>query len=484
MAFPTLAFEDFDEIDDPRYVYDADIPWWAGSYYNYDSGYWGFAYLKDPEKDQFDSYFNINTRQYKMITGAYVEGGQRVYTMIGRDLGVDYSPYIANLEKHVLGLRVLGYRWNALGFGRFDIDTTTILGYSSSGTVWRINTGKPDFAVNVTGNLLKLNLNGTMLRLYDDTIENYYTNYVIGGNIQLIPRRLTLQGIYGQYEKNKDWFYEVNVGLNLIPGALRFDGAIRDSRFVNVDDPAVRGPDGKYVFFDKEKVVDYLLERDKLLDVSLLGKSFNLGPTINFNLMGTSNMLKIEYASVAPPYTPPPLDPQTAVILETNYDIFSFRQHYVNMIPERENAAKRQFYRFQVIAEPQLDLPYGFRATLRFNFDYDKNYREESLKPRSYSQLGLQLATARDILRFKNVKFDGFCLLEREVGYVTEPFKYGWMVRYDAPNGVKFRIQYFNSKDFKDPLLDPFGNDRYKVYRWYRNDAKVQGWRIVLGIPF
>jgi hypothetical protein len=59
------------------------------------------------------------------------------------------------------------------------------------------------------------------------------------------------------------------------------------------------------------------------------------------------------------------------------------------------------------------------------------------------------------------------------------------ILKYDAPNNVKFRLEYLSSKDYKNTtkfVRNEAINDRYGDIRYYGN-SKFHGIRLSINFP-
>ena len=130
-------------------------------------------------------------------------------------------------------------------------------------------------------------------------------------------------------------------------------------------------------------------------------------------------------------------------------------------------------------------MPGNLNAVFRLDLDMDMNYTD-LIEKQVYTLAGMRLYTTKSLWRFKNVERDSFFLLSLagEDYKKRDPFKYSLMAKYNAPNGLRFRLQYFGSDDFKERPRDIFGIERFAPYRWYYNDLGKTGLRLVVAVPF
>lgn len=472
------------------YEYDMDIPWRAGHEKNvgYRSGYWGFSYNLDPGQDQskLQPYYNIETyydRWNKTIRGPLVEGGQNINTTFGARLGIFYSPYVAYFDDKVLGMRMSGFNWDVFKLGNLMFEGTYIFGYLNGTALWKgpeLIDGQGDYALNMKGDLGGIKVNNSALRYYNTEKEQYFNNYSLEGAVDF-SRKMNLTGLYAGYEENDDKLYSLNWRWDMVPNLLRLESCLRDSEVKSLS--TIRGPQSFYIIRPEDPTM-----LDPLEEAAFLGHCFNIGPTVWGKIGPTQNMLKLDYATSAKvdfrsttPIEVPEL-PRVSLSLSTNYQNFIIQNNYYRLISGQDD---RSFYRFGVVAEPSYELPYNLRALVRLDFDFDRNYTAMDTVEQ-FSLLGLRLYTTLDLWRFKKIVLDSFWMLglTGEDYEKVDPFKIALMASYNAPNGLRFRLQYFSSADFSQKLPDIFGEDRYDPYRWYSNDLGKTGLRLIMALPF
>jgi len=188
LSFSTAFAEHGDKVVD-----DYLIDWGP----DHGSGMWGFTYVRDSleESGEMQTYFNIQgrwvDRVQRTIEGAYIDDGQILTTTIGLNLGADYSPYAALLDRRNLGIRISGFE-----FENTAVDATYIMAQTAPTNIHDeyliVEPSKQEFALNVTSQDLfdLIDLNTTILRYTEDE-ENYilvlcnftpvvYENYRIG----------------------------------------------------------------------------------------------------------------------------------------------------------------------------------------------------------------------------------------------------------------------------------------------------------------
>lgn len=476
-----------------RYEYDMDIPWRQGNAYAYRSGFWGFTYNWDPGmgNTQLQSYLNMETfynRWNKKIVGPLVEGGQRLTTVFGANLGSQYSPFVAMLDEYTVGLRISDYSLEFPNQEKISLDATYIIGYltrpSGDLNVWKgpsLNNVQGDFVANLKGNYKGVLFNNTALRYHNKKRDEYFYNYALEAKKALFNNRLALEGIVASYQEKNDGLLILKSTLDILPGILSFGWAMHDTKISDL--APVHGPD------------DYLIakpidpdERILVNELKYLGRAIDYGPKFSFEIGNTNNLMKLNYAtnarldffSNAPVNAPD--NPRLSAILTTQYENIFLQNTLLRQVHINEN---RNFYRLTAIAVPEYPLPLKLKASLRFDLDYDFGY-VNSNQTSVFSYLGLRLSTKQNVFRFKNVELSGIFILglSGEDYERCDQFKYSLMAKYDAPNGMRIRLQYFNSDEFTNRLSDIFGEDRYAPYRWYRNDYGKKGLRLILALPY
>ena len=491
LSLHSFAFEyELPHENRTDYQYDMDIPWRAGheAALGYQSGYWGFTYELDHRQDEskLQPYYNIEksyARWNKTIRGPLVEGGQVVNTTIGARLGSFYTPYVAFMDDKLLGMRIHGFKWDAPKWCNLTFDGTYIFGHLSGSSLWKgpeLIDGKGTYALNLKGNFIGMKVNNTVLHYYNNTKDRYFSNYSLEGEANF-SRKMRLSGVYAGYQENTDWLYGLHYRWDIIPSFLRFESSLQDSEVKNLS--VIRGPQNMYIMKPDDS-----RELDPLEEAAFLGRCFNIGPTVWAQIGPTKNMLKLNYATSAKtdfrstaPIAVPQL-PRFLVGLSTVYQNFIVQNTYYLL---KTNQVARSFYKLGFVANPGYELPHNLNALIRLDFDFNSNYISTE-EMRVFSLAGLRLYTNRDIWKFKKVELDSYWMLwlAGEDYDDVNPFKFTLMAKYNAPNGLKFRLQYFSSDDFKYQMLDIFGQDRYEPYRWYRNDLGKSGLRLVVAIPF
>ncbi|HOB09946.1 MAG TPA: hypothetical protein PKJ49_10880, partial [Limnochordia bacterium] len=137
---------------------------------------------------------------------------------------------------------------------------------------------------------------------------------------------------------------------------------------------------------------------------------------------------------------------------------------------------------------PQYNLPVDFASAFiqgKVNFDYDTNFVEDS----RYHLIGaVEVGVTADVWRLPGVYFGGIFAYDMpsDKEQIEDPFKYALILKYDAPNKVKFRLEYLSSADYKNNttkfVRNEAINDRYGDIRYYGN-SKFHGIRLSVGFP-
>lgn len=483
----------------PYYEYEMDIPWRAGNYYNYRSGNWGFTYSWDleAEKPSLQPYYNIEilyNRWNKTIRGPLKEGGQSVKTVFGANLDIQYSPYVATFDQGVLGLRISEYEWDLAKNSNIKLDGTYVFGFLNTRTsLWKdpeLVGANGDYVININGNLSEFEFNNTVLRYFHKDNERYYNNHALEWKLPLFSKRFNLTGVNASYQQENDFLYELSGNFNLIPGVLFWEATLRDNSKLDFSTGGIRGGGDRYI---TRPIEPPLLQHDFLEQMNFLGRYHNFGPTLFLKLGPTTNMIKLDYASTARKdfYVTTPLavgsvpdNPRIALGVMTDYQNFKIQNLFYRQLQE-EGYKNRSFYRLGIIAEPEYPLFNNVKTDFLLDFDIDQNYTSVD-EQKIFSMAGMRLSTKREILGFKNVELSSSIMLSlgSEDYRNVDPLKYALMAKYDAPNGLRFRLQYFSSDDFQNQSLDIFGIDRYKSYRWYYNDLQANGFRFIIALPY
>lgn len=472
---------------------DADIDW--GN--DYKSGHWGFVYTKGPDDEEgsLQTYFNIQSDQSrwrKQFDGAYIDGGQSLTTMFGTRLGVNYSPYVAQFhgESTVLGLRIYTFKWNDWSF-----DGTYVIAHTHQNNHWNhtpaiVGPMKQDILLGAKGSIGDASITAALVRQKLD--DEFYFNYSVVADVKPMPD-LSLTLTYAGYQANEDWLYNVDATWKYMPGKLEFRAGLRNSEIDAVDSKAVRGSgftggeESKSAYVNKSG-------RDAINKIYNRDNSVNVGATTWFNLGPVSNKLDVDYDTTNPSRRGD-LDDFIKVALNSTYEGFTFNQRATVLVPDEKTTnrastiedtdALRYDYAITVTT-PKYNLANGFTAQGRLDFDWDMNYTEDN---RYHTVAGLLVNGTTDIWRLKKVQVDGRVIVDMPMDkdLIEDPVKFAVQAKYDAPNGVKFRVEYYSSNDYSKTTTWVHGEElqkRYEVYRFYAGNDTPQGLRVIAGIPF
>ncbi|MCK9222925.1 MAG: hypothetical protein M0Q40_09960 [Limnochordia bacterium] len=476
---------------------DADIDWGTDEW----GGYWGFTYTKAPgtEEGQLQPYFHFRADQSrfnKKVDGAYVEGGQNLTTLFGWKLGFAYSPYVAQVDgdSRVYGLRIYTYKWNDWAF-----DGTYVIGYEAPDNYWKGDLiegpSRQDVLLGAKGKLGDVDLSGALVRF--EVGDKFYYNYSLIADAKPMTD-MTVKFTYAGYQVNKDWLYNVDGNWKYMPGKLEFRAGFRNSEIMNVESAAVRGPgfvggdDDKkaYVNKDGRNAINAIYNRDQ---------SVNLGATTWFGLGPVDNKLTVDYDTTNPAKRND-VDDVIKVGLESKYEGFVFNQWGTVIVPDEKTTDRHSVindptvnrYDYGLtVTTPKYELGYGFTATGRLDFDWDMNYDTEN---RYHTIAGLIVSGKQDIWKLKNVALDAKVAVDmpKEKTIIEDPVKFAGRAMYQAPNGIKFRAEYYSSVDYAEG--GPGGaaewvhgqklHQRYGAYRFYEDSNSPVGLRVVVGVPF
>ncbi|HHV43496.1 MAG TPA: hypothetical protein GXX57_02345, partial [Firmicutes bacterium] len=224
--------------------------------------------------------------------------------------------------------------------------------------------------------------------------------------------------------------------------------------------------------------------------------SVNVGATTWFNLGPVSNKLDVDYDTTNPSRRGD-LDDFIKVALNSTYEGFTFNQRATVLVPDEKTTnrastiedtdALRYDYAITVTT-PKYNLANGFTAQGRLDFDWDMNYTEDN---RYHTIAGLLVNGTTDIWRLKKVQVDGRVIVDMPMDkdLIEDPVKFAVQAKYDAPNGVKFRVEYYSSNDYSNEETTSWVHGealqkRYEAYRFYAHDDTPQGLRVIAGIPF
>lgn len=383
-------------------------------------------------------------------------------------------------------MRISDYEFNLGSSANIKLDGAYILGILPRSPFWEgpeISGEESNFVVNMNANIVTGGkINTTLFQYYNKSKENSFNNYAIEWSLPFFRKSMILSGVYAGYQEENDWLYTLSGSIEMFPGVLYWETTMLNSS--QIDLAAIRGPQSKYLIRPINP-----LEHDVLEEINFWGKYYNFGPTILFKLGPTQNMLKLDYASTAKkdlfsnsPFQVPE-NPRFALGLMTVYRKLEFQNTLFRQISDEDQS--RSFYRLSILANPSL--PINVNASFRFDLDIDSNYTEANPN-KVFSLAGVRLYNTYNIWRLKNVELDSFFILSLagEDYNKADRFKYSLMAKYDAPNRLRIRLQYFSSEDFATQKLDVFGNDKYAPYRWYYNDLQFgrKGIRLIVALPF
>lgn len=479
-----------------------------------EKGTWGFVYLLEYDEDgnlveegDFIPFFNkAKDGPFNItVTGPYIKDGQDVDTTIGSRLGVDYSPYIAkfNKENAILGIRVSPIVLD-LGIVNLTFDGAYTFALLDLGKEKHTggNLIKPrtnDLLFGVKGNVADLNLALAMVRYEvanDEPEVPYKYFYNVGGqvNMEVIPGlKLTALGAY--YMQDKDWLYEVTGEYEVLPETLWVRAGHRNSEFEGEGDKpynkvSVRGGEGadKKSYIDDLKPIETIYKRDS---------SINVGATYKFDYSGIDTTLDVDYDTTNPNKRGD-LDDKVTVTADTKYLGYSLWQKFAILFPDEDTGENRgntindpeanrldYYLKFNT---PEFDLPVPMVdrvfAVGKLNLDWDQNYVEGS---RMHIIPAVELGVEQDIWRLEGMTFGAILAYDMAPeGTEVDAFKYALIARYDAPNGIQFRLEYLNSADYKSDtklVHNEKQYDRYDHIRFYGDSNKFHGIRLSVGFP-
>jgi hypothetical protein len=478
---------------------------------NNDSGAWGFTYYRElgAQQGTIQPYMNIkknSSRFNKAVPGAYVDGGQRLMTMIGNKLGVNYSSYIAsfhNDNRHA-GLRIQGYKLNT-PFGELTFDGTYVfaLAPDDPGSTWQppAYEGKKDILLGMTGNIDPLSATiKAAARYINYGADNWFWDYSVELNTTIIPK-VTINAVRAGYLEKNDWLHEITANWKVIPGTLEVKGGYRNSQIDSVDYLVYKGgvvatpaQQDRYINDAGRNAINAIFNRDE---------SYNVGATLWFDLGAIENKLDIGYDTTNPAKRGD-FDDQVSVSLETNYKGFSIKQSADILIPDpttdpaNRNSAINDpdLYRYDyrlAITTPSVSLPFGISANGLINYDWDSNYLAYN---RDFTAFGVKLSTTKDIFKMRKIVFDAYAFVDVPGEPVElnewDLFKYVVRARYTAPNNIRFQAEYVSSENCELNGTWVHNEPLYKRYAPYlfhpagsdSSPDRFSGFRFIVGIPF
>ena len=482
-----------------------------------DKGGWGFVWTKtldDETTGQLQPYLKMKEKRLnKIVVGPYVEGGQSLTTIIGSDLDVNYSPYVAKFHSssRLIGLRV--YPMNLdLGLVNLDFDFAYIWakhgGDILDNPIWKPD-GSPfepiarDVLLGVKGKVWEIDLETALVRMAREEDDGYthYHNYSVQGELEVIPG-LVVKGLYAGYSESENYLYEVTANYDAVPGLLSLRAGHRNSNDIEDIEFKDNGKDiaelplaivgGLDATNDRHR---YVSDLKPIQTIYNRDNSVNVGATVWYDFGIVENELKVDYDTTNPAKRGD-LDDKVTVALDTTVLNFNLWQQVSVMFPDEESdreiveihdpKANRLDYSLKFRAKYDLPVPVVnyFTATGMVNFDLDSNYVEES---RKHTIVGLGLDSSVDVLKAKNIGLGAYFFYDMpsDKDLIEDPFKYALLAKYDAPNGIKFRLEYNSSVDFGTSTKHVHQqnlNDRYKDFRHYDN-SKFNGFRFAVGIP-
>ncbi len=521
-SFSTIVMADEDDTD-ISWGHDHESPW---------DDYIGMRYVREnfDEPGELTTFFNVykhfalDSVFRNVVDGAYVEDGQSVTTTLGTDLGVRYSPFVFELPDEYFGLRVSDYQLSGdnyavnldgtyiimshtLNPGDYDFVDPQDWNRTGGDNIDEYSDGRSitqhDYAVNASGNVDLLNFDATLLRYINAQDDNFY-NYGATADAEIIDG-LVLEGLYAGYQEDNGMLYEIAATMDLDDN-LTLRGAHRDSR-IDGDDIEV---DSVWNYIDRQWQYGPP-KRDYVFPIWDRGFNFAAGLTYGFEIDQISNFLEVDFETTSP-LSRDNENPHLISSLYTEAMGFAVNNYaYLDL--------EDPVYTFRNSVEtPSVDIEIADGNEISF-WGRTSGYIQMTDDGRDFDALGsINMSTTQDIWRLAGVSFDAFALAEvgeilREYDIAGTPrdeiedlFKYGLMARYDAPNGIKFRLQYFNSAEFdedadardRDGFREPWSvfeifrgdfrasgsyHDVYDDYTFYRNDNYGQGIRAVVGIP-
>lgn len=522
----------------------ADFTW--GKKAEDSKGNWGFVYTQGyddegnwEEDGLLQPYLKFKKDVYnKRVVGPYVEDGQNLTTIWGSRLGINYSKYVAAMHKDsaVAGIRVYPINVSFGDLIDIDIDASYILGTLWVKEGWAMDPFVPsrkDIILGANGNIWELDLNTAVVRYWvegkdEDGSKKDFFNYnfsVEAGLNDLVPG-LSLNAVYAAYLRNDEkaaegedslngWLYEVTAEYEAIPGLLAVRAGHRNSEMPGITleengkiktwANSVLGNNGK----DKER---YVQDSKPIAKIFNRNNSINVGATVWYDfaiLDGVlENQFDIDYDTTNPNRRND-LDDVITLKADSKFLGYGLWQKFGITMPDDETpAGVREHQNIVIATDNRLD--YGVKFTTpdyalpvpfvndffvnaKVNFDWDQNYVAKADAPdapgsRSQAIVGVEVGTALDIVKAKNVQLGAslFYDMPSDKTIIEDAFKFALISRYDAPNGIKFRVEYQSSIDFTSAdewVHDDDLNDRYADFRYYEN-SKFHGLRFAVGVPF
>lgn len=500
-------------------IKDADIDWGT----DYNGGDWGFKYVRPvgAEQGELSTYFNVRhsqSRYNKTITGPYADGAPSVTTIIGARLGVDYSPFTARTSgsSRILGYRVAGYPLR-LGNAAFVLDGTYGFGYYTSDELFD---GTPKIMGPLTG-YWALGARGTVGRTsltlaalsrpdQQPDPERLLWNYsaIVETPAPFVPR-LSLKGSYAAWQgsphpdRETDWLYELTANWDVRPGVLSVRAGTRNSE-IDTDDAFSRNRANHVrVWMRNDSSEDYAWirnsGRDEIRRIWRYDESYSAGLTYAFATGRAAHEFKVDYNTTNPRHRGD-LDDHLEFGLTTRFLGASLQQTFSVMVPDDAtidraspgvfDEARNRYDYSLLFNSPRYRLPFDIGAQVRIAWELDHNHVDGT---RDHSILGLHLSTVKQVWKARNVNFDGIFIYDLPYAYsvAQDPFKYALRATYNAPNGVKFRLEYLSSRDYANNTREVHSEPLYVAYAPFRfydpeeNENDVfHGVRILVSVPF
>lgn len=461
---------------------------------------------KDPGKNP--AFWHIT------FSGPYITDGRSLTHRFGIRLPVDFSPYIAKFDANkTLGLMVEGFDYE-LGPVNLAVKFAWMFPHTWPGGTWGAPdnyTSAPgpwanDLLVDVSAKVDVLKLDVALNRYAEkkeDTSEglyDYYHNVAVEAELKDAVPGLTVNGVYAFYQQDKDWLYEVKAEYK-VSDALKVWAGHRNSKFwkdyeneIEGDwkKPSVMGgnsTDKNIAYVGEGKPIDAIWKRDNSIDV---------GAEYSFAFDPVTGKLTASYDTTNPKKRGD-FDDVIAVGLNTKAYDFTLNQAVnVYLADEDTKEGARQATPYYDLDKPRIDyaldfytpkynLPVDFASAFiqgKVNFDYDTNFVKDS----RYHLIGaVEVGVTADVWRLPGVYFGGIFAYDMpsDKEKIEDPFKYALILKYDAPNNVKFRLEYLSSKDYKNTtkfVRNEAINDRYGDIRYYGN-SKFHGIRLSVGFP-
>lgn len=496
------------------------------------NGQWGFVYLLPFVPDEsgefkFDEgtltpYYKINAAEWKgpfnkKVTGAYVTGGQSVDTILGIHLPVKYSPYIAQFhdQNRILGVKVGQFVYE-FGPVRIGLDGTYAFTHVLANADKVV--GKPSQIFGPRRNDILLDIDASYADILDVDIAvnrysvpkdkaeakaeyDYYYNFAVEAALKNVVPGLNVSGVYAYYQPQKaeddneqkaDYLYEITATYDVLPEVLTLRAGHRNSEFEDgFEKPSVvGGPDAgneKTRYIADLRPIETIYKRDK---------SFNVGATYKFVYDVIDAKLDVDYDTTNRNQRGD-LDDNVVVKLDTKALGYNLYQEFSVLIPDKnttdrgnminEVTKNRLDYALD-FATPEYELPVSFAdkvfARARVNFDWDQNYTD---KNRYQTIASVELGAQADIWRLDDLYVGGIFAYDMpsDEDVIKDAFKFALIGKYDAPNGIKFRVEYQSSADYANDKKFVHGkplNDRYDQIRYYDN-SKFHGVRVSVGFP-